>query len=387
MLEPENDLSMASGFERSSKNKDFDTNSALDSGFLSGPQAIYSGEIDSVLDDESSQMSVTQSMDKSQKQQKHHTLIDTNIDSGCIVDSQIDMISKDCLTDHGLPDHFNNLSLKDPSINNLDGSKSNQQQQANLWQLCYKQDNDGDTQLHLAIINEIEQMILAIIRITPAPWLLDMKNDDAQSPIHLAALTQQSNVVRRLLVAGANASIRDGDGNTPLHLACLNGDLATVEALLKPITDAELKEYNQSARYQLPHMNANRQISIDLEQRNFYGENCVHIAAQRNHIDILNSLIRAGVDINAREGRAGYTPLHIAVENNNMELATLLVESCKYINTETLCYRQVTAYQIAGELELTQMMEQLERLGCEVISPPESDEDSDESTDTDSDIN
>lgn len=63
------------------------------------------------------------------------------------------------------------------------------------------------SQLHLAIINEIPQMIWAIIRLTPAPWLLDMKNDDAQSPIHLAAITKQSNVVRRLLIAGANVRI------------------------------------------------------------------------------------------------------------------------------------------------------------------------------------
>lgn len=30
------------------------------------------------------------------------------------------------------------------------------------------------------------------------------------------------------------------------------------------------------------------------------GENCVHIAAQRNHIQILKTLIQEGADINAR---------------------------------------------------------------------------------------
>lgn len=67
------------------------------------------------------------------------------------------------------------------------------------------------------------------------------------------------------------ASIRDGNGNTALHLACINDDLNTIEALLKPITTAELKEYQQITN-QLPQSNASQYFSIDLEQRNFYGK-------------------------------------------------------------------------------------------------------------------
>lgn len=143
MLEPENDLSLASGFERSSKSKDFESNSALDSGFISGPQAIYSGEIDSALDDD---LPVPSSKSKDQTSSPKNQ-IDTNIDSGCLTDSE--MISTGF--EAGLPEWFNNLSLKNtPSINNLDGTKekSNQSKsnnEAKLWQICYKQDNDGDT--------------------------------------------------------------------------------------------------------------------------------------------------------------------------------------------------------------------------------------------------
>lgn len=86
-----------------------------------------------------------------------------------------------------------------------------------------------------------------------------------------------------------------------------------------------------------------------------------------------------------QEGRAGYTPLHIAVDSNDVELAKFLLENSKQLNTETLCYRQVTAYQQAGELGHIDMLKTLEHFGCEVISPPESDEDSDESVDADSD--
>lgn len=144
MLESESDLSLASGFERSSKSKDCDTNSAVDSGFISGPQAIYSGELDSALDDD---LPAHSPKSKEPLHQQPKIQIDTNIDSGCLTDSE--MISTGF--EAGLPEWFNNLSLKNtPSINNLDGTKekSNQSKnnnEAKLWQICYKQDNDGDT--------------------------------------------------------------------------------------------------------------------------------------------------------------------------------------------------------------------------------------------------
>lgn len=151
MLEQGNDTSLGSGFEHSSKNKDFENNSALDSGFLSGPQDLYSGE----LTDNSEHLP-----SKEKHQLSHH--IDTYTDSGCIDDStqltskdkhqQIDtnidsgiMISSGVET--GLSDWFNNLSVKDTAnFNNLDGTKDkSNQQKNNLWELCYRQDNDGDT--------------------------------------------------------------------------------------------------------------------------------------------------------------------------------------------------------------------------------------------------
>lgn len=58
-------------------------------------------------------------------------------------------------------------------------------------------------QLHLAILGNYEEAAWAIIRLAPHASFLDFRNDDAQAPLHLAVLTGQSNIVRRLLVAGA----------------------------------------------------------------------------------------------------------------------------------------------------------------------------------------
>lgn len=167
MFEQENDLSLASGFERGSKNKDLsETNSELDSGFLSGPQQIFSGELSSGPIDSVELKSKEirhHSSTTGQSQQKNAPATDTFEDLGISADlSSSQMISHGGET--GLSDWFNNLNIKDsPSINNLDAAKektavsttnatanaANQQSkssiEANLWKLCYRQDNDGDT--------------------------------------------------------------------------------------------------------------------------------------------------------------------------------------------------------------------------------------------------
>lgn len=170
MLEQENDLSLASGFELGSKNKDLsETNSELDSGFLSGPQQLFSGDLSSGAIDskskESRHHSSIVSTPASQSQQKSASASDSFVDLGISADlsSLSSMQMKSGGGETGLSDWFNNLNIKDsPSINNLDAAKekivtsisstanaASQQPksniEANLWKLCYRQDNDGDT--------------------------------------------------------------------------------------------------------------------------------------------------------------------------------------------------------------------------------------------------
>ena len=58
-----------------------------------------------------------------------------------------------------------------------------------------------------------------------SPVILDIKNKVSQTPLHLATLTNQVRVARRLVVGGADVESRDRFGNTPLHIACREGYL------------------------------------------------------------------------------------------------------------------------------------------------------------------
>ncbi len=49
--------------------------------------------------------------------------------------------------------------------------------------------------------------------------LINIQNFQKQSPLHIAVLNNNENVVQQLLAAGADASLVDNDDNTPLHLS------------------------------------------------------------------------------------------------------------------------------------------------------------------------
>jgi ankyrin repeat protein len=62
-----------------------------------------------------------------------------------------------------------------------------------------------------------------------------------QTPLILAALTKQTQVVRRLMVAGADIEKADRHGDTALHIACRNGDLHMLKQITKPVSTNEMR--------------------------------------------------------------------------------------------------------------------------------------------------
>ncbi|CAG9785377.1 unnamed protein product [Diatraea saccharalis] len=57
-------------------------------------------------------------------------------------------------------------------------------------------------------------------------------------------------------------------------------------------------------------------------------QTCVHLAATAGHIKTLQTLVYYGADINAREGLAGWTALHIAARRGDARTAQYLLEQC-----------------------------------------------------------
>lgn len=246
--------------------------------------------------------------------------------------------------------------------------------QCKKYEPYFLQNDDGDTYLHLAIIHEKAEVSAKLIRGATRVWL-DIQNDIGQTALHLSVLTDQPRLVRWLLVAGAKPGIRDIEGNTALHLACLHRRNECAKQLLTPLSLAEL----QSSLAVVVQQQAPNKIPQDLEQWNYNGKRCVHIAAESSNIELLRYLVSAGADVNSREGKAGLTPLHIAIENGNEPLVNFLLDECPKLRLEAVTYAGLTAYQLAVIQHNQTLQNGLKRRGAEPLSPPESDEETDES--------
>ncbi|XP_018318116.1 NF-kappa-B inhibitor cactus isoform X4 [Mycetomoellerius zeteki] len=234
------------------------------------------------------------------------------------------------------------------------------------WQLYYTQDDDGDTQLHIAIMQGYMEAALILIRLAPHPCLLNIYNDDWQSSLHLAVLTNQSLIVRRLILAGADPSLRNIHGNTALHLACMSGDLACAKALTDPLSPME--------RNKLIPGQIVPALPQNLEQRNYSGEMCLHLAATNGHVNLVRLLLRLGADLEAREALAGKTALHLAMERRCRSVVNFLLQECKpCLDTQT--YSGLTAYQLALYID-SQLARELVRYGAKPEPLPDSDSES-----------
>ncbi|KAK9890890.1 hypothetical protein WA026_012232 [Henosepilachna vigintioctopunctata] len=292
--------------------------SRTDSGFISSGNMIVSEEI---IDEP--EENKDNNLDEELKEDKEVMLLDSGV----------------CLSEN-----FSNLSLKNSNLNNLSSNSSKNVESDRgkspevrlnisdqFWKTYYEQDENGDTLLHLAIGNGQLQKAYSLICQSPHPRLLDTPNDEALTPLHLAVLTRQPFVARWLIVAGARPGPRNIDGNSPLHLAVQVGEIDCLQAIMYPVQNKEREDMKLNYSVQkLEH--------YDLEQWNYNGQTCVHVAALRGNVEIMRHLIWYGANINAREGLEGNTALHYAVKRNDEHLINFLLNECTNLDVNITNY-------------------------------------------------
>ena len=147
------------------------------------------------------------------------------------------------------------------------------------------QDSRGNTPLHLMIsASKPSQEMLKLLQERGAD--VNKENALGYTPLHVASGKGHTALVANLIAGGAQVKASQKDGVTPLHLA-VNPEIAQLL------------------------IDANKDI---LNQRDENGDTALHLAFEEDRLDVANKLLQTeGVEINARNGQdqKGKTPLDI----------------------------------------------------------------------------
>lgn len=119
--------------------------------------------------------------------------------------------------------------------------------------------------------------------------------------VHEAAALGQRERIRELIAEDAPLDAPSPDGFAPLHLACFFGHAPTVELLLEAGADPNVVANNASRVQPL------------------------HSAAAGRKMEIVESLLRQGASVNARQ-TGGHTALHSAALHGDLAMTRLLLE-------------------------------------------------------------
>ncbi|CAL8090513.1 unnamed protein product [Orchesella dallaii] len=276
--------------------------------------------------------------------------------------------------EHTSGHHHHSMGISGSS-SNISGNPFKSLGEYPPWEYFFTPDEDGDTQLHVAVMQGYTEGVCFLISMVPHPSVLDFQNDLCQTALHVAVLAAQPKLARRLVAAGARVDMRDRNGNTPLHLACMQGDQESLHALTTALAVVETTEL------QLKYPSFAQALPQQLDLLNYDGQAPIHLAAIGGHCDVIRALHWLGTDLNAKDGKGGRTALHYGVERGHLQAITCLVAECG-VSTETETYGGLTAYQMASESACsnsTEMVQELSRLGAIPLTVPmDEDEEDDE---------
>ena len=201
---------------------------------------------------------------------------------------------------------------------------------------------------------------------------LDLKDENKQTSLHLAAFAGYPNITELLLAYGAMVDIVDSEGRTPLHLAAENGHSAVCASLLAVGSDLSMKD-----NHGLTPLHSATKSGHELVVRTLLGHGAdmsliaanlltpLHYAALTANLNLVELLLTRGAGINAQDEK-GETPLFKAVKNGNYDMAQLLLTRRADVDLENFEGDSVSSYAKQDGQETLALM--LRQYGAEGTS-------------------
>ena len=149
---------------------------------------------------------------------------------------------------------------------------------------------------------------------------IDAKSKNEDTPLIVATKNKNAPIVQTLCEYCANPNFIDKDGNAPLHIAAKNSDVLIITCLILHNADVDIK--------------------------NKKDDTPLHVACQYGNLKVVKKLCEYGADVNSIN-KAGNMPIHTAALYNNYNIVKYLVEE-RNVNKEQENEYGSTALQVAS---------------------------------------
>lgn len=165
---------------------------------------------------------------------------------------------------------------------------------------------------------------------------LNIINMHMTPPLYFAAKSGGAQIVEMLLRHGADACRVDRDLFTPLHGAVKGEDPRILEMILESGGDpAAADDHFQfplmveadDGRADLVKVLPDHGANPNQEMADNARFTSLHVAAQGGHVEVMQTLVRAGGDIHWKTA-SGYAPLHSCTQRGYVKAMLLLLDAC-----------------------------------------------------------
>ncbi|XP_042295748.1 NF-kappa-B inhibitor delta [Sceloporus undulatus] len=184
-----------------------------------------------------------------------------------------------------------------------------------------QQDEDGDMLLHLLVAQGFRTLAYAAAEMLRDCGQLDVKEHRGKTPLLVAAAANQPEIVKDLIMLGADVNAVDQKGQTVLHLGATYALPRVIEAVMMT------------------------GIPVNVEARNFEGLTPLHCAViahnaafqtqtmesvsqshLQNLVFCIRLLLQLGADYKSQDLKSSKTLLHLAVQAANLPLIQFLLQ-------------------------------------------------------------
>ena len=218
----------------------------------------------------------------------------------------------------------------------------------------HAKDHNNKTPLHYALNKNNTEFIKLLIEKGADINTTDEKGNTA---LHLATQNNDLELTKFLIQKGADVNAKDSSKNPPLHYAAMKDNIAFMQLLIENGADVNISleelrhiQYideptrfrvaikTQSLLLWVMKMKGGDQLAkliiekgADINTTDEKGNTALHLATQNNDLELTKFLIQKGADVNAKDSSKN-PPLHYAAMKDNIAFMQLLIENGADVN-------------------------------------------------------